>query len=154
MPNTYTQIYIHIVFTVKGRDNLITNEWKDELFKFITGIVTNKNQKLICINGMPDHVHILLGLKPDVNLSDIVRDIKANSSRFINKKKYIRGKFQWQDGFGAFSYSNSQLDQVIKYINNQENHHKRRTFKEEYLEILKKFNVKYDNKYLFDWINI
>jgi len=152
MPNTYTQIYIQIVFTVKGKLNLIKENNREELQKYITGIVENRNTKLIAIYCMPDHVHILIGFKPTTMLSDLVRDIKAGSSKFINDKKWIIGKFNWQEGFGAFSYSHSQLDNVIGYINNQEEHHKKKTFKEEYLEFLEKFNVVYDNKYLFEWI--
>ncbi|MFH7016114.1 IS200/IS605 family transposase [Flavobacterium sp. FlaQc-47] len=150
MANTYSQLYIHVVFAVKGRQNLISIIWKDEIYKFITGIVTNKEQKLIAINGMPDHVHILIGLKPDKSISDLVRDIKANSSKFINDKKWINGKFEWQTGFGAFSYSHSQLTNVINYIHNQEEHHKTKTFKEEYIEFLKLFNVDFKNEYLFE----
>ncbi|OXG05590.1 REP element-mobilizing transposase RayT [Flavobacterium araucananum] len=150
MANTYSQLYIHIVFAVKGRENLISTIWKDEVYKYITGIITNKDQKLIVINGMPDHVHILIGLKPDKSISDLVRDIKANSSKFINDKKWINGKFEWQTGFGAFSYSHSQLTNVINYIRNQEEHHKIKTFKEEYIEFLKLFNIEFKNEYLFD----
>jgi putative transposase len=152
MANTYSQLYIHIVFAVKGRQNLISTIWKDEVYKYITGIITNKDQKLIVINGMPDHVHILIGLKPDKSISDLVRDIKANSSKFINDKKWINGKFEWQTGFGAFSYSHSQLTNVINYIRNQEEHHKTKTFKEEYIEFLKLFQVDFKNEYLFDEI--
>jgi REP element-mobilizing transposase RayT len=150
MANTYSQIYIHIVFAVKGRQNLISKNWNDELYKYITGIITNEKQKLIVINGMPDHIHILVGLKPDKSLSDLVRDIKANSSRFINEKKWINGKFEWQTGFGAFLYNHSQLTNVINYIQNQENHHKEKTFKEEYVEFLESFDVDYKNEYLFE----
>ncbi|MDR7369867.1 IS200/IS605 family transposase [Flavobacterium aquidurense] len=132
MANTYTQLYIHIIFAVKGRQNLISANWKNEIYKYITGIITNKEQKLIAINGMPDHIHILIGLKPDKSISDLVRDIKSNSSKFINDRKWINGKFEWQTGFGAFSYSHSQLTNVIKYIQRQEEHHKNKTFKEEY----------------------
>ncbi len=121
-------------------------------FKYITGIVKNKKQKLICINGVQDHVHILIGLKPEKAISDLVRDVKNNSSDFINKNKLVRGRFSWQKGYGVFSYSNSQLDRVVKYIMNQEKHHKRKTFKEEYIEFLEKFSIEYDEKYLFDWI--
>jgi REP element-mobilizing transposase RayT len=152
MANTYTQIYIMVVFSVSGRQNLIGTSWRDELYKYITGIIKSQNQKLITINSVSDHIHILLGLKPDIALSDLVRLIKSNSSKFINEKKFIRGKFNWQEGFGAFSYSHSQLSTVIKYIENQESHHKKRTFKEEYLELLEKYSVEYDNKYLFKWI--
>lgn len=152
MANTYSQLYIHIVFAVKARQNLISADWKEEVYKYITGIVTSKEQKLIAINGMPDHVHILIGLKPDKSISDLVRDIKANSSKFINDKNWINGKFEWQTGFGAFSYSHSQLTNVINYIRNQEEHHKTKTFKEEYIEFLKLFNVDFKNEYLFDKI--
>ncbi|WP_026727382.1 IS200/IS605 family transposase [Flavobacterium denitrificans] len=152
MANTYSQLYIHIVFAVKGRENLISKNWKDEIYKYITGIVTNKGQKLIAINGMPDHIHILIGLKPDKSISDLVRDIKANSSKFINAKRWINGKFEWQNGFGAFTYGHSQLTNIIKYIENQEEHHKTRTFKDEYIEFLKLFNIGFKNEYLFDEI--
>ncbi|MCR4033950.1 MULTISPECIES: IS200/IS605 family transposase [Flavobacterium] len=150
MANTYSQLYIQIVFAVKGRQNLISSKWKDEIYKYITGIITNQKQKLIAINGMPDHIHILVGIKPDISLSDLVRDIKSNSTKFINEQKWINGKFEWQTGFGAFSYSHSQLNNVIKYIQNQEQHHKTRTFKEEYIEFLKLFNIDFKNEYLFE----
>ncbi len=152
MANTFTQIYIHIVFAVQGRQNLIRKEHKEELHKYTTGIITNKGQKLIAINSMPDHTHILVGLKPDKAISDLVRDIKANSSGFINQEKWVRGKFRWQEGYGAFSYSHSQLTSVINYIRNQEKHHAKKTFKQEYLKMLEKFNVEYDDRYLFEWI--
>jgi len=152
MANTYSQLYIHIVFAVKGRQNLISANWKDEIYKYITGIVTNKGQKLIEINGMPDHIHILIGLKPDKSISDLVRDIKSNSSKFINDRKWINGKFEWQTGFGAFSYSHSQLTNVIHYIQRQEEHHKTKTFKEEYIEFLKLFNIDFKDEYLFSEI--
>ena len=152
MANTYTQIYLHVVFAVQHRQNLINKEKKEELHKYIAGIIRNKNQKLIAINSMPDHVHIFIGMKPSIALSDLVRDIKNNSSTFINEKKWVMGKFNWQKGFGAFSYGHSQIDTVVKYIQNKESHHAKKTFKEEYLEILKKFDVEYDEKYLFDWI--
>ena len=152
MANTYSQLYIHIVFAVKGRQNLISENWKDEIYKYITGIVTNKEQKLIAINGMPDHIHILIGLKPDMSISDLVRDIKSNSSKFINDRKWINGKFEWQTGFGAFSYSHSQLTNVIHYIQRQEEHHKVKTFKEEYIEFLKLFNIEFKDEYLFSEI--
>ena len=152
MANTYSQLLIHVICAVQGRQNLISPKWKKELLKYITGIVSSKNQKLLCINGVADHIHILIGLKPDIAISDLVRDIKNNSSNFINNKKFVRGKFNWQKGFGTFSYSNSQIDKVVKYILNQENHHRRKTFKEEYVEFLKKFKIEYNEKYLFEWI--
>lgn len=151
MANTYSQLYIHIIFAVKGRDNLIGNNNKDELYKYITGIIQNKGQKLICINGMPNHIHIFIGMKPDIAISDLVRDVKHFSTNFINDKRWVCGKFYWQEGFGVFSYSNSQIDQVVKYIQNQEKHHSKMSFKEEYLKILQNFNVTYNEKYLFEW---
>jgi len=153
MANTYTQIYIQVVFSVQGRQSLIRNDRKEELYKYISGIVRNKKQKLIAINGTADHVHMFLGIKPDISLSDLVRDIKNNSSRFISDKKWIRGKFSWQEGFGAFSYGHSQLDAVVKYIENQERHHSKRAFKDEYMEMLKKFSVAYDERYAFQWVD-
>lgn len=152
MANTYSQIYIQIVFAVRGRENLIAKENQEELHKFITGIVSNREQKLLAIFAMPDHVHILIGMKPNITISDLVRDIKAGSSKFINDSKWINGKFNWQEGYGAFSYSKSQLDNVIKYILNQESHHKKQTFKEEYISFLEKFEIEYNEKYLFEWI--
>ena len=152
MPNTYTQLYIQIVFAVKGRQNLISESNREELQKFITGIVQNREQKLLSIFAMPDHVHILVGMKPNMAISDLVRDIKAGSSKFINDSKWINGKFNWQEGYGAFSYSKSHLDAVVNYINNQREHHKVKTFKQEYIDFLHKFEIEYDEKYLFEWI--
>jgi putative transposase len=152
MAGTYSQIYIQIVFAVKGRDNLISIRWKEELYKYITGIITNEGQKLPAINGMPDHIHILVGLKPAKALSELVRDIKANSSRFINEKAWIPGKFEWQEGYGAFSYSHSQIPNVVKYIENQEKHHKIKTFREEYLEFLKVYNIDFKPEFVFQEI--
>ena len=152
MANTYTQIYIQIVFAVKGRQNLIPKQHREELHKFITGIVSNRGQKLFAIFIMPDHVHLLVSLSPTILTSDLVRDIKAGSSKFINDNRLIVGKFNWQEGYGAFSYSKSQVDNVVKYILNQEEYHRKKTFKEEYLDFLRKFDIKYDDKYLFEWI--
>jgi len=152
MANTYTRIYIHIVFTVKGRQNLIEKKWKDDLYKYICGIVNGKEQKVYAIGGIADHIHILISIKPDIAISDLVRDIKANSSKWINEKRMVKGKFHWQEGFGAFSSTQSQLDTIIAYINNQENHHQKKTFKDEYFDFLQKFNIEYDEKYLFEWI--
>jgi len=151
MANTYTQIYIQTVFAVKGRKNLISKEWNDELYKYIAGIVRENKQKLYIVNGMPDHIHILLSLSPTINISDLVRDIKAGSSGWINKRNFVKEKFRWQEGFGAFSYGNSQLSRVVNYIKNQEQHHKAKTFREEYMQFLEKFNVEYDNQYLFEF---
>ena len=151
MANTYSQIYIQVVFAVAGRENLIQPEWKDELYKYIAGIVKNHGQKLIVIGGVADHVHILLGIKPNIALSDLVREIKANSSRFINEKRLTKRKFNWQEGFGAFSYSISQLDNVIRYIQNQETHHAAKSFRDEYTDFLRRFKVDYDERYLFEF---
>ena len=153
MPNTFSQIYIQIVFAVKGRENLIHKDWKDELYKYITGICTEHDQKLLAINGVSDHIHILIGLKPSMSLSDLVKIIKSNSSRFINEIKWIKGKFNWQQGYGAFSYAHSQLNAVIAYIENQEIHHYKKTFKEEYIDFLVKYHITYNENYLFEWIS-
>jgi putative transposase len=150
MANTFTQIYIHVVFSVKQRVSLIRQDWREELHKYITGIIQNQGNKLLAINSMLDHIHILIGMKPDASLSELVRDLKANSSKWINEKKFLRTKFFWQEGYGAFSYSHSQLDKVIHYITDQQEHHKKRTFKEEYISFLKKYDVPYDPKYVFD----
>jgi REP-associated tyrosine transposase len=149
MANTYTQLYVQIVFAVQGRQSLIRPQHNDELQKYITGIVPRQSQKLIAINNMPDHFHILIGQKPNVALSDLVRDVKAGSSGFINDQRWVLGRFSWQEGFGAFSYSHSQLDAVIRYIQNQQAHHRRTSFQEEYLELLKRFNVPHDQRYTF-----
>lgn len=152
MANTYTQIYIHAVFAVKGRQNLLKNPWRQEVFKYIAGIIEGKGQKSIIVNGVADHVHIFVGLKPTIAVSDLLRDVKNSSSKFINEQKFLPGKFEWQEGFGAFSYANSQVEQVYQYILNQEEHHRTKTFKEEYFAILEKFQVEFDDKYVFDWI--
>jgi putative transposase len=149
MANTYTQIYIHVVFAVEGRQNLISAEHNDELQKYITGIVSSRKQKLIAVNNMPDHLHLLVGLRPDSSLSDLVRDVKSGSSKFISEKRWVAGRFSWQEGFGAFSYSRSQLGEVIRYIENQQKHHTKKSFREEYVELLEKFSVNYDPRYIF-----
>lgn len=152
MPNTYTQLYIQVVFAVKGRESFIKPYYREKIQKFITGIVTNRNQKLYQIFIMPDHTHILIGINPDMTISDLVRDIKAGSSKFINDNNLVKGKFNWQTGYGAFSYSRSHVDAVVKYIQNQEEHHKRKSFKEEYIDFLEKFEIEYHEKYLFEWV--
>ena len=152
MPGTYSQIYIQIVFAVKHRDALIHETWEERLYKYITGIVQTKEQKLLAINCMPDHIHILIGMKPSCCLSDLVREIKKSSNEFITENKFCKHAFNWQEGYDAFSYSHSQLDDVITYINNQKEHHKKKTFKEEYTGFLKKFNIEYEERFLFDWI--
>ena len=152
MANTFSQIYIQTVFAVSGRRSLITQDFKEELHKYITGIVRKKDQKLISINGMPDHRHILIGLRPAMALADLVRDIKSDSSDWINRKKLVKGKFAWQEGYGAFSYGHSQLDMIIRYIQNQEEHHRRRSFRNEYLSLLRKFDIAFEHKYIFEFI--
>jgi putative transposase len=149
MANTYTQIHIQIVFAVEGRQNLLPPEHNVELQKYITGIVSGQGQKLVAINNMPDHVHLLVGLKANVSVSELVRDIKASSSRFITEKKWVPGRFSWQEGFGAFSYSRSHVDAVVRYIQNQQQHHAKRSFREEYIGFLRRFEIDYDERYLF-----
>ena len=153
MPGTFTKIYIQLIFAVKGRQNLINNTWKTEFHRYIAGIIKGKNHESIIVNGMPDHIDAFVGLKPAMSISDLVRDIKNNSSNFVNDHKLIQGKFAWQEGYGAFSYGHSQLDKTISYIRNQEKHHRRRTFKDEYLAWLKKFEVTFDERYVFKFID-
>ncbi|MDD3877177.1 MAG: IS200/IS605 family transposase [Bacteroidales bacterium] len=152
MADTYSQIYIQVVFAVRNREALINPLWEEELFKYITGIVQNKGQKMIAINGVSDHIHFLIGMKPSCCLSDLVREVKKSSNAFIKEKKFSRFNFEWQEGFGAFSYSHSQLSDVIKYIENQKKHHKKETFKYEYLAFLKAFEIEFKDEYLFEWI--
>jgi REP-associated tyrosine transposase len=152
MANTFSQIYIQTVFAVSNRASLITPEFREELYKYITGIVRNQGQKLISINGMPDHLHILIGLRPAMAMADLVQEIKVHSTNFINKNKRVHGKFSWQEGYGAFSYGHSQLNTIIRYIQNQETHHGRRSFKDEYLTLLRKFDIAFDEKYVFKFI--
>lgn len=149
MANTYTQLYFHIVFAVKGRKNRLAPQLKEELYKYISGIISNKNQKLMIINGMPNHIHLLIGTKPDCNLSDLVRDIKANSSKWINENKLVNGKFEWQLGFGAFTVSPSSVKNVIEYIKNQEMHHAKKSFREEYIEFLTVYEIDFKSEYIF-----
>ncbi|MBK7967022.1 MAG: IS200/IS605 family transposase [Bacteroidetes bacterium] len=151
MANTYTQLYIQFVFSVKGRKNLIKESFRDELEKFICGVVNNHKCKIYAIYCNPDHTHIFIGMHPTIAPSKLMEQVKSGSSGWLNEKKYIIGKFEWQDGFGAFTYSKSHIDRVVKYILNQPVHHKKQTFKEEYLQLLEKFNVDYDIKYLFEW---
>ena len=151
MANTYSQIYIHIVLVVKNRESLIVKRHQSEIFRYMSGIITNKGHKSIIINGMPDHVHILMGLNPAFAISDIVREVKKSTSSFINNKGYLKGKFYWQQGYGAFSYSRSQLDKVYNYILNQERHHMKSDFKTEYLNLLNEFQIDYNSDYLFNF---
>jgi putative transposase len=152
MPSTFSQIYIQVAFAVKGRNSLIHSSWEEELYKYITGIIRNKEQKLLAINGMPDHIHFFIGMKPTCCLSDLVREIKKSSNEFIKEKKLCKFKFQWQEGYGAFSYSHSSLDNVIDYINNQKTHHKKQSFIDEYKEFLTAFEIEYKDEYLFELI--
>jgi putative transposase len=153
MANTFSQIYIQTVFAVGNRLSLIRPEFKEELYKYITGIVRNQKQKLIAITGAADHVHILIGLRPAMALANLVEEIKVDSSHYINKNRWVRGRFNWQEGYGAFSYSHSQLNTVVRYIQNQEEHHRRRTFRDEYSNLLKKFGISFNEKYIFKFID-
>ena len=153
MANTYTQLYIQFVMAVKGRENLINKTWKDELYKYITSIVQNKNSKLLAINGVSDHIHIFTGYNPSTSIPDLMKDIKVASSIWINSKSLVNKHFNWQEGYGAFSYSRSHIDKVCKYIANQEAHHKKQTFRAEYISLLKKFEIEFNEKYLFDFLD-
>ena len=148
---TFSQIYIQLVFVVKGRENLLQKTFREEVFKYMSGTVKAKGQKSIIINGVEDHVHLFIGLKPSMRLSDLVRDIKNNTTNFINEKRFVMGKFAWQEGYGAFSYSQSHIDNVYQYILNQEIHHQKKSFKEEYMELLEKFKIDYKEQFLFDF---
>lgn len=147
---TFSQIYIHVVMVVKYRQSMICADWEDTLYKYISGIVREKGQKLIAINGMSDHVHLLLGLRPSCCLSDLVREIKKSTNKFINEHQLTDGKFEWQGGFGAFSNGQNSLGKVIRYINNQKAHHGVRSFREEYIDLLREFDIDYKEEYLFD----
>lgn len=148
MANTFTQIYLHLVFAVQNRISLIQPDWKDELYKYITGIVQNNGHKLIAINGMHNHLHIATGYKPHQLVPELLKDVKGYSSKWINERKFIRGKFNWQEGYGAFSFSHSQIDKVVRYLDHQTQHHKKQTFREEYIQLLKKYNIPFDEKYI------
>ncbi len=150
MANTYTQLFVQIIFSTKGREKVLLNSFREELFKYISGIINHKGQKSFAVNGTINHVHIFAGFQPSITISDLVRDLKHSSTNFIKDKGFIKHKFNWQKGFGAFTYSKSQVDDVVKYIMNQEEHHKRKTFEDEYLEFLKRFDVTYDERYVFD----
>ncbi len=150
MPNTYTQIHIQFVFAVKYRKAMIHASWKEELYKYMTIIIQSYGHKLITMNGMEDHIHILVGLRPTQSISDLMQFVKSGSSAWINKNKIKNNRFEWQEGYGAFSYAKSQLKNVIAYINNQEKHHAKKSFREEYIEHLEKFEIDYDLKYVFN----
>ena len=152
-PGVFTQLHIQLVFAVKHRDRLLRESIREEVFSYMSGIVTNLKHKSIIINGVSDHVHVFLGLNPSVSISDTIWELKRSSSLFINEKKWFNSKFNWQDGYGAFSYSKSQVENVYNYIKTQEEHHKKRTFREEYIDFLDKFKVDYDKKYLFEFFD-
>jgi REP element-mobilizing transposase RayT len=153
MPNTFSQIYLQFVFAVKHRQYLIPKEHKEELHKYFTGLVKNRNAKMLAVNCMPDHTHLFVGFKPNVLISTFVKELKVESNEFINTKKWVKGKFCWQEGYGVFSYSHSHIDGVIKYIMNQEKRHKKVNFKEEYHDFLKKFDILYEEGYLFEFFD-
>jgi putative transposase len=150
--STYSQIYIHVVFAVKNRFGLIQASWEEELYKYITGIVTNKGQKMLAINGVSDHIHFMIGMKPSCCLSDLVREIKKSTNSFIKAKRFTKLAFDWQEGYGAFSHSHSAIDTVAKYILNQKEHHAKQSFKDEYLAFLIEHEIEFKNEYLFEWI--
>jgi putative transposase len=152
MANTFSQIYLQFVFAVQNRQSLIAKENKEELHKYITAIVQNRKAKMLAINCMPDHIHLFVGFKPTILISDFVKEIKVESNEFINNKNWVRGKFSWQEGYGVFSYSHSHIDAVVKYVLNQEAHHQRKNFKQEYLSLLEKFEVPYEERFLFDFV--
>ena len=151
MANTYTQLYIQFVFSVQGRANLIKEDFRDELEKVMCGIVSNQKCKTYAIYCNPDHTHLCAGMHPTISPSKLMEQVKSGSSKWLNEKKYIPGKFFWQDGFRAFTYSKSHIDKVVKYILNQPEHHKKQSFRDEYLLLLQKFEIEYDAKYLFEW---
>jgi putative transposase len=154
MANTYTQIHIQTVFTVQNRECIILNSWKEELYRYIIGIVKSNNHKLLSINGMPDHIHILFGLRPSQSIADLMQDVKGSSSKWINDKKFVQGKFSWQEGYAAFSYSKAEVPTIIQYIMNQTMHHRKKTFSEEYYDMLKEFEIDFDERYIFKPVNV
>ena len=151
MPGTFSQLYVQILVAVKGRNSLIQAFWEEELYKYITGAVQKKEQKMLAINGVADHIHLFIGLKPSCSISDLVREIKRSSTDFIKQKGFTKYQFLWQEGYGAFSYSHSQIGAVVAYVMNQKEHHKKKTFKDEYIGFLKAFDISFDKKYLFEW---
>ena len=149
MANTYTQIYIHTVFSVQNRLSLIQKDWQERLYQYIIAIIQNHGHKVLAIGGISDHIHIFFGFIPSQSLSELMQNVKRDSSEWINKEKLVTGKFSWQAGYGAFSYSKSQIANVAKYIQNQEEHHKKKTFIDEYKKILTNFEIEYDERYIF-----
>jgi len=152
MANTFSQIYLQFVFAVAGRQSLISPKNKEELHKYITSLVHARKAKMLAVHCMPDHIHIFVGFKPSVLISDFVKEIKVESNKFITQKQWVKGNFAWQEGYGVFSYGHSQIDDVCRYIQNQEKHHAVKNFKQEYLAFLEKFAVEYDEQYLFNWM--
>ena len=153
MPNTFSQIYLQFVFAIKGRQSLIAKENKEELHKYMTALVQKRKSKMLAIHCMPDHTHLFVGIKPVVFLPDFIKEIKVESNEFINNKNWSKTKFSWQEGYGVFSYSHSHIDRVVKYISNQEAHHHKTSFRYEYLGLLKKFEISFEEKYLFEFID-
>jgi len=153
MADTFSQIYLQFVFAVQNRFSLISKEHKEELQKYITSLTQNRGAKMLAINCMPDHVHLFVGFRPNILISDFVKEVKVESNKFVNSKGWVKGAFKWQEGYGVFSYSHSHIDSVVKYVLNQEEHHQKRNFKDEYLEMLKKFEIAFDDQYLFDFID-
>ena len=149
MANTYTQLHFQTVFAVQNRVSLISKAWREELYQYITGIVQKNGHKMLAVGGMPDHVHLLFGMRPTQSLSDLMQDVKGGSSEWINKKRFVEGRFSWQEGYGGFTYSRSQVPDVIRYISNQEKHHAETPFLDEYLHILDSLGIPYDEKFLF-----
>lgn len=153
MPNTFSQIYLQFVFAVKHRQSLIPAAHKEELHKYITGLVQNRKAKMLAIHCMPDHAHVFVGFKPTILIADFVKEIKVESNEFINDKKWIATKFSWQEGYGVFSYSHSHIDNVVKYVLNQEQHHRKKTFRQEYVDFLQKFEIPFEERFLFDFFD-
>jgi len=152
MANTFSQIYLQFVFAVQGRHSLIRKEYKEELHKYITALVHARKAKMLAVNCMPDHTHLFVGFKPSVLISDFIKEVKVQSNEFITDKKWMNKSFKWQDGYGVFSYGHSQIDRVCNYVLNQEKHHLKKSFKEEYYELLEKFSLPYEERYLFEWL--
>ena len=153
MAGTFTQIYLQAVFAVKGRSNLLQKPWRDDVFRYMAGIIKNKGQKPIIVNGVVDHAHLFFGLKPATAISDLIRDVKNSTSNFVNEQNWVKGRFAWQEGYGAFSYGHSQIKRVYNYILHQEERHRKKTFREEYLEFLEKFQIPYEDRFLFEWLD-
>ena len=152
MANTFSQIYLQFVFAVKQRQSLIPVKHKEELHRYITGLVQNRKAKMLAVHCMPDHTHLFVGFKPTILIADFIKEIKVESNEFINEKQWKTGKFSWQEGYGVFSYSHSQIDRVVKYVLDQDIHHQKKTFRQEYLELLAKFELSFEERFLFDFI--